>query len=190
MKLASRLSSSFFSGTKTMIGLSSVSPGVQRSCLADVPIQRKRVVYSSIGFVIVFFPEITEFEVSIRARQPIEELRASIEEKICISIKNYYVVCKKGIVKDGHTIDDYGIEQGSDILLIEKNAKNSEHSLAMKQWIKNREFRRSNPTSKIIFPLQPADKPKPKKVKRQMLESATIDELDAYLKSVKLGRLL
>ena len=158
--------------------------------LADVPIRRRKAPFVQIGVVVVFFPGISEFEVAFRNREPVEELREAIEEKIGVSIKNYYVVCKKGIIDDGRTLDDFGIENGSNIVLVEKGISSSDRISINKQWIKNRKFRRENPTAKLTFPIQPRQKPKPKKVKRKIQEKTSLDAIDSYLKSVKIEKLL
>ena len=60
--------------------------------LADVPIQRRKTNFIPAGIVSIYFPGIPEFEIYFRNREPVEELRKEIEDKIQISISNYYVV--------------------------------------------------------------------------------------------------
>jgi hypothetical protein len=198
MKISSLSSSgSFYMGSKSMWGSSSLNPMLQKPFsqqfdfqLSDIPIRRRKQSFVPVGVVIVFFPGIPDFEVTYRDRQPVEELREAIEEKIRVSIKDYYVVCDKGIIPDGSTLDDYRIEPNSCIVLIEKGKKISERSLAMKQWIENRKYRRNNPSAKLVFPVQPVPKPKPKRVNRKIREKTSIDEIDTFLRSVKIENLL
>ena len=52
--------------------------------LQDVPIQRRKKNFIPDGIILIFCPGIKEFEVYYRKREPIEELRQMIEEKIKI----------------------------------------------------------------------------------------------------------
>ena len=155
--------------------------------LQDVPIHRRKKNFIPDGIILIFCPGIKEFEVYFRKREPIEELRKMIEEKIKISIDNYYVICRHGIIEPGKTLDDYGVCNGDDIVLVEKGAKQAKELQNRQQWIENRQKRRENPSTAPVFPLHSVPKPKPVPVKKRKLQKQnSIEYIEELLKTVKL----
>ena len=159
--------------------------------LADVPIHRKKRVFVPDGIILVFCPGIREFEVYFRKRAPVEELRKSIEEKIKMSTDKYYIVSKRGVIEPGRTLDDYGISNGDNVVLVEKGVSHNKEIENRNQWIANREKRRENPSTAPIFPLHPIKKPKPTPVKKRKIQKqSSLEAIEDILKSVKLDGLL
>ncbi|EAY19079.1 hypothetical protein TVAG_189700 [Trichomonas vaginalis G3] len=155
------------------------------------PIVRRKKPFKPIGIVVVFFPGIPEFEVYFQNREPVEEFRQTIESKIGISTEPYYIVSPKGIIKPGHTLDDYCVTDGTTILFVEKGIRHAEAIESRDFWLKTHKERTINPNMKIVFPNTTREKPKPKPVKkRKAQEQTTVDALQSFLKSVNLDFVL
>lgn len=155
------------------------------------PIVRRKKPFKPVGIVVVFFPGIPEFEVYYQNREPVEDFRKMVESKINISTEPYYVVSPHGIIKPGSTLDDYGIQNGTTILFVEKGIRNAQTMHYRDFWLKTHKERTLNPNMKIVFPSTTRDKPKPTPVKkRRAQEQTSVDALQSLLKSVNLDLVL
>ena len=126
--------------------------------LHDIALIRKKKEILPEGKLKIHLPDYRCFQVPFNKCETIEILRSRIADIVGFDISRYYVICRNGRIEQGHTLDEYFLVPGSDLLLIQKGIKNKSILANRNYWLKKRETRHSQNT-------------KTKKIKRNAVPS-------------------
>jgi hypothetical protein len=123
------------------------SSSVRSGSLGDLPnldaIQtlepvRRIQPFRSEGTVTVHLPAFDSIEVEYNRREPIEAFRARLQTLLPnVRIADYLVVCDRGSITDGTTLDHYYLTPGADVILVRKGIGNRQQLLNRAFWLKS-----------------------------------------------------
>ena len=108
--------------------------------LQDVEIVRRKYVPKPDGTLKVHLPNISSVDVEFKRRESVEEFRERLQESLPdFDVSKYYLVCAKGTIDDGKTLDEYFLTPGADVLLVRKGIKNRQQLANRRFWLRSRD---------------------------------------------------
>ena len=108
--------------------------------LQDVAIVRSKYAPKPDGTLKVHLPNITSVDVEFKKRESVEEFRERLQGVLPeLKVENYYLVCGRGTIEDGTTLDDYLLTPGTDVLLVRKGIKNRQQLANRRFWLRSRD---------------------------------------------------
>jgi hypothetical protein len=123
--------------------------------LQDLPIMRQNLAPRIDGELVVHLPSYRSVRVDYNRHDPVEVFRERIQTSLPdIRVADYYVVSSNGIIRDGQSLDDFGLTHESHLLLIKRGVGKRVKLANRRFWLKSHESaRRGEPRpSSVLSP--------------------------------------